>query len=89
MAHDAGEQRCLDRIAVFGVDRAIVGGRFDRRPFRRPERTDGRLLVKDLGDVAAFLEKRDAEIGVLNHHRAPAAVDASRQHQWFIITHAC
>ena len=81
VAHDAGEQRRLGRVAVFRVGRAIVSGRLDRRPPRRPQRIHLRVLVEDLGDVAAFLEQRDAQVAVFDHDRAASAVDSPRQHR--------
>ena len=86
VAHDAGEQRRLDGVAVRRMRCAIVGGGFDRRPLRRPQRIHLCLLVENLGDVAAFLEQRHAEIRVLDDHRAPAPVDSPRQHRSLLCT---
>jgi hypothetical protein len=72
--HDAGEQRRIDARAVDRVRRRIVGRRLDRRPLRRPQRIDPRRLVRDLRDVPAFLENRDAQYFVLDRRGAAAAV---------------
>src|SRR5580693_6055435 len=50
-----------------------VGGWFNGRPWRNPERVHSSGFVEDLGDVSAFMRDGDAQAIVLDQRRAPAA----------------
>jgi hypothetical protein len=76
VSQDAREQ---PRIHAGAVDltpilRTVVSGRFNRRPWGRPQRVDAALFVEDLGEVAAFVDDGDAQLIVLDGRRATTSI---------------
>src|SRR5689334_24958772 len=79
MAHDASEQFRLRAVAVGAVARRVEVHRFDRGPWRNPERIHPGFLVKDLGDVTAAVQYGEAE-GLIFDLCSAAIVEGGLRH---------
>ena len=74
VSHDAAQKLALGIRAVLRMSSGIVGGGLDGIPWRSPQRVHTARLVKNFGDVPAFMEDSNANLVVFDGGSAPAAI---------------